>query len=377
MLLPSNHVPLSSDSLSLWSGIVTLLMAPSMSENCSSTSFTFSFFILSSISRVSTFFHLSIAYIGLLPVSSWYASALCSDASNPFISSSSDALKPITTLIALNIMSEAGNTNRNAAAIPVAWLASCEMPPPNSKPFTPPNASSANKPTASVPHAPHTPCTEIAPTGSSTLIESKNFTAATTIVPPIAPIIIALSGLTFAVPAVIETKPASAPLSVIPMFGFELFNHVTAIAAVAPAAAASVVVTAIAAILAFVPASVDPALNPYHPNHKMKTPSVAKGSECPFISTAFPLMYFPILGPTAIAPASAAQPPTLCTTVEPAKSMNGASNSESQPPPQAQCPTTGYIIAVIAKEKARYAENRVRSAMAPETIVAAVAANTT
>ena len=48
---------------------------------------------------------------------------------------------------------------------------------------------------ANVPQAPHTPCTEIAPTGSSTRILSKNSTEKTTRTPPMAPVNSAPSGV--------------------------------------------------------------------------------------------------------------------------------------------------------------------------------------
>jgi hypothetical protein len=51
-----------------------------------------------------------------------------------------------------------------------------------------------NSPTASVPQIPHTKCTEIAPTGSSIRILSKNMTDNTTNTPAINPMIAALIG---------------------------------------------------------------------------------------------------------------------------------------------------------------------------------------
>ena len=47
----------------------------------------------------------------------------------------------------------------------------------------------------------------------------------------------------------------------------------------------------------------------------------------------------PSRGPTTSTPAKAAQPPVLCTMVEPAKSVNPI--SFSQPPPQVHAPTMG------------------------------------
>jgi len=60
---------------------------------------------------------------------------------------------------------------------------------------------------------------------------------------------------------------------------------------------------------------------------------------CPGRALGRPLTYFPIRGPKSRIPASPAQPPTLCTTVEPAKSQKP--KLPSQPPPQIQCPVTG------------------------------------
>ena len=50
-------------------------------------------------------------------------------------------------------------------------------------------------------------------------------------------------------------------------------------------------------------------------------------------------LYLPMRGPSSRMPANAAQPPTECTTVEPAKS--NMPSAASQPPPQIQCPVTG------------------------------------
>src|SRR3989339_1193591 len=107
------------------------------------------------------------------------------------------------------------------------------------------------------------------------------------------------------------------------------------------AAPASVVVTAITAMPAFVPETVEPGLKPYQPNHRMNTPSAASGRLWPLMGFMLFPTYFPILGPRMMAPARADHPPTLCTTVEPAKSMSGMPSDASQPPPQIQWPTIG------------------------------------
>ncbi len=59
----------------------------------------------------------------------------------------------------------------------------------------------------------------------------------------------------------------------------------------------------------------DPALNPNHPNHSIPVPKITYGmlaGWCGF------LWFF--RGPSASAPASAASPALMCTTVPPAKS---------------------------------------------------------
>ena len=80
------------------------------------------------------------------------------------------------------------------------------------------------------------------------------------------------------------------------------------------------------------------------------------------------------LGPTTNAPASAAQPPTPCTMVEPAKSWKP--RTASQPPPQVQAPTIGYMTAVKTSVKRKNDHILTRSAKAPDTMEAAVATKT-
>ena len=80
---------------------------------------------------------------------------------------------------------------------------------------------------------------------------------------------------------------------------------------IAPAAAARFVFKATSPISSPLPtARVDPALNPNQPNHKIKTPSEARGIECPAIALAFPLTNLPIRGPRKIVPIKADHPPT-------------------------------------------------------------------
>ena len=87
-------------------------------------------------------------------------------------------------------------------------------------------------------------------------------------------------------------------------------------------------------------ASCDPPLNPNQPNQRMKTPSVTIRMFEGGVGLGVPSRRnLPSLGPTTSTPASAAQPPTPCTMVEPAKSWNPSSCSH--PPPHVQAPTIG------------------------------------
>src|SRR6056297_290624 len=122
-------------------------------------------------------------------------------------------------------------------------------------------------------------------------------------------------------------------------------------------------------------ASCEPPLKPNHPSHRMNVPSVASARFEPGMGLTLPsLPYLPRRGPRTIAPASAAQPPTECTTVEPAKSEKPA--SASQPPPHCQEPEIGYITPVSRMTKIRNGQSLIRSASAPDTIEAVAATNT-
>ena len=87
-------------------------------------------------------------------------------------------------------------------------------------------------------------------------------------------------------------------------------------------------------------ASCEPPLKPNQPNHRMKVPRVASGRLAPGIGlTRPPGPYLPFRAPRMMAPVNAAQPPTECTMVEPAKSEKPS--WLSQPPPQVQAPWIG------------------------------------
>src|SRR5438046_4882413 len=101
---------------------------------------------------------------------------------------------------------------------------------PRTAPFTPfhpsPYVPSASSPSARMPHNPFTPCTEIAPTGSSmrNLPSMKN-TATQTNTPAIPPISTADGAVTNAHGAVMATNPASVPLAIIEGSGLPYLNH--------------------------------------------------------------------------------------------------------------------------------------------------------
>jgi hypothetical protein len=102
------------------------------------------------------------------------------------------------------------------------------MPPPKNNPLpvaVPVILSWANRPTAKVPKIPFTRWTDKAPTGSSIFALSKKITANTTRIPATAPIINELTTLTKAQGAVIATRPAKQPFSVIPKSGFPSISH--------------------------------------------------------------------------------------------------------------------------------------------------------
>ena len=153
---------------------------------------------------------------------------------------------------------------------------------------------------------------------------------------------------------------------------------IATIAPTAPAAPARCVLNTILPMSADA-ATVLPPLKPNQPSHRMKPPSATEVRLWPGIMRAVPSApKRPSRGCTTSSAASAHQPPTECTTVEPAKSMKPILRSQPSPPyrlPHAQLPNTGYTTPVMTHEPAMYAQKRVRSAIAPLTIVAAVAAN--
>ena len=89
-------------------------------------------------------------------------------------------------------------------------------------PFQPsPYTPSAKRPRERTPHAPFTPWTEIAPTGSSTFkVRSTKKTDQQTRTPETTPMSTAMGAVTKAQGAVIATRPASMPLAIMLGSGF-------------------------------------------------------------------------------------------------------------------------------------------------------------
>ena len=146
-------------------------------------------------------------------------------------------------------------------------------------------------------------------------------------------------------PAVMDTRPAIQPLSVWDKLGLPNHNHEVIRAPKPPAAAAIwVAITTAEAYTESSPpqANWDPPLNPNQPNHRINTPKVPRSKLLPGIGFTDPsLPNFPILGPTMIAAASAATPPTACTIEEPAKSIKPISANQAPSPYHCHPPEIG------------------------------------
>ena len=155
--------------------------------------------------------------------------------------------------------------------------------------------------------------------------------------PPMEPIIAACHTAGISGSAVIETRPPMAPLSAMERSIFFFRNVQRTTTVMTPVAAAMLGLTKMLEMAmesSIEPsASCEPPLKPNQPSHRIKTPSVASGKDEPRMVLIWPFgPYLPRLGPSARAPASAAQPPVACTSVDPAKSEKPY-RASSQPPP--------------------------------------------
>src|SRR5579862_6178837 len=120
------------------------------------------------------------------------------------------------------------------------------------------------------------------------------------------------------------TKPPRNPLTDMPRSHFLERGYTNNTATIPPAQAASVVLAETRPMPCQSMADrVEPGLNPYQPNHRI-TPPIAPhvrswGGSGPPPSR---LKVRPSRGPSTMQPARAMKPPTVCTTVDPAKSRN-------------------------------------------------------
>ena len=175
------------------------------------------------------------------------------------------------------------------------------------------------------PRNPATPCTEIAPTGSSILMRSKPTIENITTAPATKPMTPAINSDGDNGSAVMATKPARIPLSTIVRSALPQIILHTIRAEIAPQAAAVLVLTnTLATELAFAASesiNCEPPLKPNHPIHKINIPKVAIGKLEPGIGFTCPLgPYFPLRGPNNNTPTIAAVAPVICTIPLPAKS---------------------------------------------------------
>src|ERR1700723_431796 len=190
-------------------------------------------------------------------------------------------------------------------------------------PFHPaPYVPSAKIPTATAPNHPQYPCTEIAPQGSSIFsIRSLNRTPRHTSTPATVPITTEEVGETNAHGAVMATSPASIPLQAIVISGLPNMKYHSSMAAAEPGTAETFVLMATTEMRKSVAPSVEPGLNPIQPNSKINVPVTTNTMLCAGNARGFPSgPYLPSLGPNITDSAMAQNPPTPCTTLDPAKS---------------------------------------------------------
>ena len=207
-----------------------------------------------------------------------------------------------------------------------------------------PKSAPAERLAASVPQTPPTRCTGTAPTTSSSLSRSSSTVDSEHSRPATAPIITAhqLSAMFGA--AVMATSPARAPLRLEASPRRPKRARATITAAISPAAPARLVLARTllmtTASVGVDSASCEPALNPNQPSHRISPPKVTRSTLDGGVAFTLPSgRNLPRRGPTTSRAARAAQPPTECTAVAPAKSWKP--RSWSHPPPHDQDPATG------------------------------------
>ncbi len=158
---------------------------------------------------------------------------------------------------------------------------------------------------------------------------------------------------------VMATRPATAPDAPPSVVAWPVLIRSTSSHPSMAAAAARLVFTK--AVAATDPElSAEPALKPNQPNHRMPVPTMVMVRLCGGIASRGQ----PRRLPRTSAPARAAAPALMCTTVPPAKSR--APRSKIQPAGlKTQWATGVYTSSSHRPVNAAQAENRMRSAMAP------------
>ena len=169
---------------------------------------------------------------------------------------------------------------------------------------------------ANVPQMPATRCTGTAPTTSSSLSRSRIRVVREQSRPATAPMMTAhqLSAMFGA--AVMDTRPARAPLRLEASPKRPKIGRATITAAIRPAAPARLVLARtllmITASAGVDSASCEPALNPNQPSQRIKTPRVTTSTLDGGVAFTLPSdRNLPRRGPTTSSAASAALPPTV------------------------------------------------------------------
>ena len=217
---------------------------------------------------------------------------------------------PMVRSITFQTMSEATNVKAATDATPNSWT---------------PKSAPAEKLAASVPQMPDTRCTGTAPTTSSSFSRSRRSVASEQSRPATAPMTTAhqLSAMFGA--AVMATSPARAPFRLEASPKRPKIGRATTTAAISPAAPARLVLARTllmtTASVGVARASWDPALNPNQPSQRISTPSVTTSTLDGGVAFTLPSgRNLPRRGPATNTAANAADPPTVCTAVAPAKS---------------------------------------------------------
>ena len=138
------------------------------------------------------------------------------------------------------------------------------------------------------------------------------------------------------------TRPAIAPLPIMPTSSVLSTSWVSSSAPMTPPAAPRFVTATTSAKRPSAVPSVEPPLKPNQPSQRISTPRPNSGMLWPGIARGLPSgPYLPLRGPRKISAASAAVAPVRCTTEEPAKSCTPEPISANRPPPKPQWAMSG------------------------------------